>query len=78
MTYCYYYVLFKRYFSSYFLVSSVMFLLFDFLPLNVYYKTYSDLRKFPLPITEIVLHICVWSLIIEELRQVRRRKDKLF
>jgi hypothetical protein len=27
---------------------------------------------------EIVLHVCAWSLILEELRQVRRRKDRLF
>jgi hypothetical protein len=52
-------------------------LLFDYLPFRIYYEKTSVVKTFPLPVTEIVLHICTWSLIIEELRQVRR-KDELF
>ncbi|CAF1027358.1 unnamed protein product [Adineta ricciae] len=40
-------------------------LLIDFLPVNVYGKSV----KLPLRPAEIVLHICVWTLIMEELRQ---------
>ncbi|UJR11714.1 hypothetical protein I4U23_015895 [Adineta vaga] len=44
-------------------------LLIDYLPLNLHSKTHSHLEKLPIPITEIVLHICTWSLIIEEIHQ---------
>jgi len=47
-------------------------LLNDFLPLNIYYRRSSKANNHSLPIAEIVLHICLWSLIIEELRQVRK------
>jgi hypothetical protein len=42
----------------------------------MYYEKTSSVKTLPLPVTEIILHICTWSLIIEELHQVR--KDKLF
>ncbi|CAF4349309.1 unnamed protein product, partial [Adineta steineri] len=48
------------------LFSSV--LLIDFLPLNIHYGQQSNTKNLPLPITEIILHVCVWTLIMEELR----------
>ncbi|CAF1262466.1 unnamed protein product [Adineta steineri] len=44
-------------------------LLVDYFPLNVYNGTRSGIRGLPLPITEICLHVCIWGIIIEELRQ---------
>lgn len=32
----------------------------------------SGVQNLTLPITEIILHICTWSLITEEIRQVKR------
>ncbi|CAM4753000.1 unnamed protein product [Rotaria magnacalcarata] len=44
-------------------------LLFDYFPLNIYGESRSNIKKLPLPISEMILHICLWSLIVEELRQ---------
>jgi len=44
----------------------------------MYYEKHSGIKNLPLPITEIVLHVCLWTLIIEELRQVKREKIKYF
>ncbi|CAF0941798.1 unnamed protein product [Adineta steineri] len=46
-------------------------ILTDFWPLNIYYQHNSNGETPPWAVTEIVLHICAWSLIIEELRQVK-------
>ena len=45
-------------------------LLVDYFPLNIYHERRSGYLDLQIPITEIILHICLWSLIIEELRQV--------
>ncbi|CAF3116093.1 unnamed protein product [Rotaria socialis] len=44
-------------------------ILFDYFPLNIYGESRSNIKNLPLPISEILLHICLWSLIVEELRQ---------
>ncbi|CAF3508465.1 unnamed protein product [Rotaria sordida] len=44
-------------------------LLVDYFPLNIYNERRSSIRNLRIPITEIILHICFWSFIIEEMRQ---------
>ncbi len=46
-------------------------LLVDYFPLNVYNERRSGYKYLRIPITETILHICLWSLILEEVRQVR-------
>jgi hypothetical protein len=46
-------------------------LLVDYFPLNTDNGRRSGVQNLNIPITEIILHICMWSLIIEELRQVK-------
>ena len=46
-------------------------LLVDFYPLNINGGYRSGIHNLPLPITEMCLHICIWGVITEELRQVR-------
>jgi hypothetical protein len=43
----------------------------DFFPLNLNNGYRSGIRNLPLPITEMCLHVCVWGIIFEELKQVR-------
>ncbi|UJR11064.1 hypothetical protein I4U23_015247 [Adineta vaga] len=44
-------------------------LLFDYFPLNIYGEKRSGIQNLPIPITEILLHICIASLIIDEIYQ---------
>ncbi|CAF3607748.1 unnamed protein product [Rotaria sp. Silwood1] len=44
-------------------------LLVNYFPLNIYNERQSGIQMLPIPITEIILHICFWSFIIEEIRQ---------
>ncbi|CAF4667214.1 unnamed protein product, partial [Rotaria sp. Silwood2] len=44
-------------------------LLVDYFPLNIYNERRSGIQNLPIPITEMFLHICIWSLVIEEIRQ---------
>ncbi|CAF1049400.1 unnamed protein product [Rotaria sordida] len=44
-------------------------LLVDYFPLNIYNEYQSEIQILPISITEIILHICFWSFIIEEIRQ---------
>ena len=53
-------------------------LLADYYPLNIYHETRSGSYDLRLPITEIILHICLWSLLIEEIQQVRHKQKKFF
>ena len=67
------YSLFGQIFFILFLSLFSYVLLIDFLPMNIHdEKNSSGSKKFPLPIAEIILHVWIWSLIIEEIRQVRR------
>ncbi|CAF3036069.1 unnamed protein product [Rotaria socialis] len=61
----YYYTIFFAIFLA--LFSYV--LLVDYFPLNIYNERRSGYSNLYIPITEIILHICTWSLIIEEIRQ---------
>ncbi|CAF1144352.1 unnamed protein product [Rotaria sordida] len=45
-------------------------LLVDYFPLNIYNERRSGFKNLQIPITEIILHICIWSLIVEEIYQV--------
>lgn len=45
-------------------------LLVDYFPVNIYGEERSGIRNLPIPITEIVLHVCVASLIVDEIFQV--------
>ena len=47
-------------------------LLVDYFPLNTTGERRSGYRSLQIPITEIILHICLWSLILEEIRQVEK------
>ena len=42
----------------------------DYFPLNTNGGRRSGYEGLQIPITEIILHICIWSLIVEEIRQV--------
>ncbi|CAF3724318.1 unnamed protein product [Adineta steineri] len=44
-------------------------LLVDFFPLNIYHGYHSSVTGLPIPIPEIWLHVCIWGIIIEEMRQ---------
>ncbi|CAF0835257.1 unnamed protein product [Adineta steineri] len=44
-------------------------LLVDYFPFNIYNERRSGIQNLHIPITEIILHVCVWCLIIEEIRQ---------
>ncbi|CAF3856239.1 unnamed protein product [Adineta steineri] len=46
-------------------------LLVDYFPLNVYGETRSGIRSLPIPVTEIILHICIVSLAIDEIYQMK-------
>ena len=48
----------------------------DYFPLNTFNGTRSGIRNLPLPITEICLHLCIWGIIIEEMKQVRILTEK--
>ncbi|CAF4050025.1 unnamed protein product [Rotaria sordida] len=61
----YYYMIFYILFLG--LFSFV--LLVDYFPLNIYNEHQSSIQILSIPITEIILHICFWSFIIEEMRQ---------
>ncbi|CAF0959920.1 unnamed protein product [Didymodactylos carnosus] len=45
-------------------------LLFDYFPLNINGEKRSGIQNLFMPITEIIVHVCVWSLFFEELRQM--------
>lgn len=45
-------------------------ILFDYFPLNIYNEKRSNIYGLPLPITEIILHIFLTSIAIEEFHQV--------
>jgi len=45
-------------------------LLVDYFPLNNNDGLRSGYAHLQIPITEIILHICIWSVIAEEVRQV--------
>ncbi|CAF1428837.1 unnamed protein product, partial [Rotaria sp. Silwood1] len=45
-------------------------LLVDYFPLNIYNESRSGYENLLIPITEIILHVCVWSLIVEEIYQI--------
>ncbi|CAF1107903.1 unnamed protein product [Rotaria sordida] len=45
-------------------------LLVDYFPLNIYNDRRSGFKNLQIPITEIILHICIWSLIVEEIYQI--------
>ncbi|CAF1599127.1 unnamed protein product [Adineta ricciae] len=68
----YYYMIFFVIFLA--LYSYV--LLVDYFPLNQFNERRSGYSNLYIPITEIILHICIWCLIIEELRQVIFAKSK--
>ncbi|CAF3943375.1 unnamed protein product [Rotaria sordida] len=60
------------YYTIFFIIFLGLFsfvLLVDYFPLNIYNENRSGFKNLPIPITEIILHICMWSLIIEEIRQ---------
>ncbi|CAF4480453.1 unnamed protein product [Didymodactylos carnosus] len=44
-------------------------LLVDYFPLNIYGETRSGIQNLPIPISEIILHICAWGLIADEIYQ---------
>ena len=46
-------------------------MLVDYFPLNIYNGKRSGVYYLQIPITEMIVHICIWSLIMEELRQVK-------
>ncbi|CAF1368298.1 unnamed protein product [Rotaria sordida] len=60
------------YYTIFFIIFLVLFsfvLLVDYFPLNNYGERRSGFRNITIPITEMILHICIWSLIVEEIRQ---------
>ncbi|CAF4335866.1 unnamed protein product, partial [Didymodactylos carnosus] len=44
-------------------------LLVDYFPLNIYNEKRSGIQNLRIPITEILLHICIWSLIVDKIQQ---------
>ncbi|CAF0967570.1 unnamed protein product, partial [Didymodactylos carnosus] len=59
-------------FKIFFVVFLILFsfvLLVDYFPLNIYNEKRSGIKSLQIPITEMFLHICIWSLILEEIRQ---------
>ncbi|CAF1151401.1 unnamed protein product [Rotaria sordida] len=57
-----FFILFLGLFSYVYLV--------DYFPLNIYHETRSGYYNLLVPIPEIMLHICLWSVICEEIYQV--------
>ncbi|CAF4854401.1 unnamed protein product [Rotaria sp. Silwood1] len=60
------------YYTIFFIIFLLLFsfvLLVDYFPLNVYGERRSGFQNLKLSATEIILHICIWSLIAEEIRQ---------
>ncbi|CAF1201233.1 unnamed protein product [Rotaria sordida] len=57
-----FFILFLGLFSYVYLV--------DYFPLNIYHETRSGYYNLLVPIPEIMLHICLWSVICEETYQV--------
>ncbi|CAF1526665.1 unnamed protein product, partial [Adineta steineri] len=51
-------------------------LLVDYFPWNNYHKQRSGIQDLHIPITEIILHICLWCLVIEEARQFNTVESK--
>ncbi|CAF3685159.1 unnamed protein product, partial [Adineta steineri] len=49
----------------------------DYFPLNITHHKVIELKNLELPIKEIILHICTWNLIIEELRQIEFYKKTM-
>ncbi|CAF0751879.1 unnamed protein product [Adineta ricciae] len=45
-------------------------ILFDYFPLNIYKEKRSGIPGLPIPITEIILHVFLASIALEEIRQV--------
>lgn len=45
-------------------------ILFDYFPLNIYNEERSNIFRLPIPISEIILHIFLASIALEEIRQV--------
>ncbi|CAF3631948.1 unnamed protein product [Adineta steineri] len=45
-------------------------ILFDYFPLNIYKEKRSNIYRLPIPLTEIILHIFLASIALEEIRQV--------
>ena len=45
-------------------------ILFDYFPLNIYNEKRSNIYRLPIPLTELMLHIFLASIAVEELRQV--------
>ncbi|CAF4555545.1 unnamed protein product, partial [Didymodactylos carnosus] len=61
-----------QYYLIFFVVFLILFsyvLLVDYFPLNIYHEKRSGIKDLQIPVTEIFLHICIWSLILEEIRQ---------
>lgn len=50
-------------------------MLVDYFPPNNNDGRRSGVLGLYIPITEIILHICIWSLIVEEIRQVSNEKS---
>ncbi|CAF1182602.1 unnamed protein product, partial [Didymodactylos carnosus] len=51
-------------------------LLVDYFPLNIYGETRSGIQNLLIPSTEIILHICFWGLIIDEIYQWVKHQRK--
>ncbi|CAF4220550.1 unnamed protein product [Rotaria sordida] len=45
-------------------------MLVNYFPLNIYGESRSGHAGLPMPTFEITLHVCIWGLICEEIRQV--------
>ncbi|UJR12701.1 hypothetical protein I4U23_016875 [Adineta vaga] len=51
-------------------------LLVDYFPWNDYHEQRSGIQDLHIPIPEIILHICLWCLVIEEARQFITAESK--
>ncbi|CAF4833002.1 unnamed protein product, partial [Rotaria sp. Silwood1] len=61
------------YYTIFFIIFLGLFsfvILVDYFPLNIYNENRSGYKNLLIPITEIILHVCVWSLIVEEIYQI--------
>ncbi len=59
--------------QTFFLIFLALFsyvLLVDYFPLNIYGETRSGYQNLLIPISEIILHIFIWSMIVDALHQV--------
>ncbi|CAF2337273.1 unnamed protein product [Rotaria sp. Silwood2] len=45
-------------------------ILFDYFPLNIYEDGRSNISRLPIPLTELILHIFLLSIAVEEIRQI--------